>query len=45
MLKFVGNFGFPIALSTYLLVRIDGKLNERSTSITEIAKAVAVLKV
>ncbi|MHB8076530.1 YvrJ family protein [Desulfosporosinus fructosivorans] len=44
MLKLVGNFGFPIADSTYLLVRIEGKLNELSTSITELAKAVAVLK-
>ena len=44
MLKLVGNFGFPIAVSAYLLVRIEGKLNELSTSITELAKAVAVLK-
>lgn len=44
MLKLVGNFGFPIVVSCYLLVRIEGKLNELSTSITELAKAVAVLK-
>ena len=44
MLKLVGNFGFPIVVSSYLLVRIEGKLNELSTSITELAKAVAVLK-
>jgi len=44
MLKLVGNFGFPIVVSAYLLVRIEGKLNELSTSITELAKAVAVLK-
>ena len=44
MLKLVGNFGFPIVVSTYLLVRIEGKLNELSASITELAKAVAVLK-
>ena len=44
MMKLVGNFGFPIVVSSYLLVRIEGKLNELSVSITELAKAVAVLK-
>ena len=41
MLKLVGNFGFPIVLSVYLLVRIEGKLTEIYTSITELTKAVA----
>jgi len=45
LLKLVGNFGFPIVVSAYLLVRIEGKLNELSSSITELAKAVAILKV
>ena len=27
-LKVVGNFGFPIVVSSYLLVRLEGKLNE-----------------
>jgi len=45
MLKLVGNFGFPIVVSAYLLVRIERKLDELSASITELAKAVAVLKV
>jgi hypothetical protein len=44
MLKLVSNFGFPIVVSSYLLVRIEGKLNELSASITDLAKAVAVLK-
>ncbi|TGE31888.1 YvrJ family protein [Desulfosporosinus sp. Sb-LF] len=44
MLKLVGNFGFPIVVSAYLLVRIEGKLNELSSSITELAKAVAILR-
>jgi len=26
MLKLIGNFGFPIVVSAYLLVRIEGKL-------------------
>ena len=44
LLKLVGNFGFPIVVSAYLLVRIEGKLNELSTSITGLAKAIAVLE-
>ena len=44
MLKLVGNFGFAIVVSSYLLVRIEGKLNELSVSITELSKAVAVLE-
>ncbi len=45
ILNLVGNFGFPIAVSAYLLVRIEGKLNELSTSIMELAKVIAVLEV
>ncbi|CAA7603164.1 Protein of unknown function YvrJ [Acididesulfobacillus acetoxydans] len=45
LLNLVGNFGFPIALSAYLLVRIERRLTELSTSITELAKAIAVLEV
>ena len=44
MLKLVGNYGFPIVVTAFLLVRIEKKLNELSESITELAKAVAVLK-
>ncbi|AHF08041.1 YvrJ family protein [Desulfitobacterium metallireducens] len=45
ILTMIGNFGFPIVVSAYLLVRIEGKLNDLSTSITELAKAIAVLEV
>jgi hypothetical protein len=45
ILKLMSNFGFPIVISAYLLVRIEGRLNELSSSISELAKAVAVLKV
>jgi len=45
ILQMVGNFGFPIVVSAYLLVRIEGKLNDLSTSITELAQAIAVLQV
>lgn len=43
--KLVGNFGFPIVVSAYLLVRIEGKLGELTQSITELAKAIAIIKV
>ena len=32
------NVGFPIAISMYLLVRIEGKLQVLSDSITELSK-------
>jgi hypothetical protein len=45
LLTMIGNFGFPIVVSAYLLVRIEGKLNQLSESITGLAKAIAVLEV
>lgn len=45
ILQMIGNFGFPIVVSAYLLVRIEGKLNDLSASISELAKAIAVLQV
>ena len=37
----VANLGFPIVISVYLLVRIEGKLDELTKSITELAHAIA----
>ena len=34
----IANVGFPIALSMYLLVRIEGKLQTLSDSINELSK-------
>lgn len=45
VLTMVGNFGFPIVVSAYLLVRIEGKLNQLTESITSLSKAIAVLEV
>lgn len=45
LLKLIGNFGFPIVVSAYLLVRLEGKLNDLAVSITDLAKAIAVLEV
>lgn len=37
----IANLGFPIVISIYLLVRIEGKLNQLSDSIIELSKVIA----
>ncbi|WMM24306.1 YvrJ family protein [Tissierella sp. MB52-C2] len=39
----IANLGFPIVLSIYLLVRIEGKLNQLSESIIELSKTIGNL--
>ncbi|WP_134219620.1 YvrJ family protein [Pelotomaculum sp. FP] len=41
ILQAVGNVGFPIAVSAYLLVRIESKLEALAASIARLAEAVA----
>lgn len=36
----IANLGFPIVISIYLLVRIEGKLNQLSDSIIELSKVI-----
>lgn len=40
----IANVGFPIAVSTYLLVRIEGKLNLLTESINELTKSIMNLR-
>lgn len=40
----IANLGFPIVISIYLLVRIEGKLNQLTESITELSKVIATIK-
>ncbi|SHK67830.1 YvrJ family protein [Tepidibacter formicigenes] len=40
----IANLGFPIAVSVYLLVRIEGKLSTLTDSINELSKAIISLK-
>ena len=40
----VANVGFPIALSMYLLVRIEGKLQTLSDSINDLSKNILTMK-
>jgi hypothetical protein len=38
IIQLIGNVGFPIAVSIYLLVRIEGKLESLTTAINSLAK-------
>ncbi|WP_296649454.1 YvrJ family protein [Romboutsia sp. 13368] len=40
----VANVGFPIALSMYLLVRIEGKLNSLTDSINKLSHNITIIK-
>lgn len=40
----IANLGFPIVISIYLLVRIEGKLNELTGSINDLSKTIASMK-
>ena len=39
----IANLGFPIAISLYLLVRIEGKLQDLTDSINELSKNIIKL--
>lgn len=41
LIPLVGNLGFPIAVSVYLLVRIEGKLENLTISIRELSEAIS----
>lgn len=41
MFKEIANFGFPIVLSVYLLVRVEGKLERLTESINELSRTIA----
>lgn len=40
----VANVGFPIALSMYLLIRIEGKLSSLTDSINDLSKNILNIK-
>lgn len=42
--SFIATVGFPIALSMYLLVRIEGKLQILTDSINDLSKNILSLK-
>ncbi|MEN6351225.1 MAG: YvrJ family protein [Syntrophomonas sp.] len=42
-LDIVANVGFPIAISAYLLVRIEDKMGKLATAITELRETIITL--
>lgn len=44
VVNLIGNVGFPIAVSIYLLVRIEGKLETLTASINGLSSAIELLK-
>ncbi|KZL88617.1 YvrJ family protein [Clostridium magnum] len=42
LLNIIGNMGFPIAVSVYLLVRLEAKLEVLTVSINNLSKAIEV---
>ena len=44
MQTLIANVGFPIAISMYLLVRIEGKLGYLTDSINELSKNITTIK-
>lgn len=42
--SFIASVGFPIALSMYLLIRIEGKLQTLTDSINELSKNIVGMR-
>ncbi|MBV7273744.1 YvrJ family protein [Clostridium thailandense] len=40
LVNMIGNLGFPIAVSVYLLVRLEGKLEVLTQSINNLSKVI-----
>lgn len=40
LLAYAGNYGFPMVISVYLLVRIEGKLEQLTSSINDLGKVI-----
>ena len=44
IINLIGNVGFPIAISIYLLVRIEGKLESLTSSINTLSGVIDKIK-
>jgi len=44
LLSHLGNYGFPMVVSIYLLVRVEGKLENLTSSIQELSKVIQCWK-
>ncbi|MBS4024972.1 MAG: YvrJ family protein [Clostridia bacterium] len=45
LIENIANIGFPIAITLFLLVRIESKLNELNKSINELTNSILNLKI
>jgi hypothetical protein len=43
LLTMIGNVGFPIAVSVYLLIRVESKLSDLTGAIGELREAIITL--
>lgn len=43
LLSLIGNVGFPIAVSVYLLIRVENKLADLARAIAELREAIITL--
>lgn len=41
LLNYTANYGFPMIVTAFLLVRIEGKLEQLTVSINELSKVIA----
>lgn len=44
LLMQIGNYGFPMVISIYLLVRFEGKIANLTESIYQLAKVIETMK-
>lgn len=44
LMNIISNIGFPMAISIYLLVRIEGKLENLTLSINELSQAIKSMR-
>ncbi|MBS4804597.1 MAG: YvrJ family protein [Clostridium sp.] len=44
IVEVIANIGFPIAISLYLLIRIEGKLESLTTSINNLSNTINSIK-
>lgn len=44
LISLIGNVGFPIAVSIYLLVRIEGKLEGLTSSINNLSSTINTME-
>lgn len=42
LLKAVGNLGFPMAVAAYLLIRIESKMDNLSSSISQLSTILSI---